>query len=105
VMPSHPHFGVDPTLTLVANSRYLDLESREVGAARVGYRRSGCPGCDSQEVDCDGCDDMLQVGFGKTPITCAAQSAAPDSPFDLPRCCCCFATLASSSRSNGKLAY
>ena len=46
--------GVDPTLTLVANSRGTELESREVGAARLGKRRSVCPGCDSQEVDCDG---------------------------------------------------
>ena len=66
-------------LTLVANSRGLELESREVRAARVGYRRSIYPVCDSQEVDCGGCDDVLQAGFGKTPITCAAQSAAPDS--------------------------
>ena len=65
-------------LTLVANSRFLELESREVGAARVGYRRSGCPGCDSQEVDCDGCDDMLQAGFDKTPIACPAQPTAAD---------------------------
>jgi hypothetical protein len=53
------HLGVDPTLTLVANSRGTELERREVGAARLGKRRSVCPGCDSQEVDCDGCDDML----------------------------------------------
>ena len=58
--------GVDQTLTLVANSRGTELESREVGAARLGSRRSVCPGCDSQEVDCDGCDDMLQAGFDKT---------------------------------------
>src|ERR1700722_12180227 len=38
------------------------------GSSASGQRRSVCPGCDSQEVDCDGCDDMLQAGFDKTPI-------------------------------------
>ena len=78
-------------LTLVANSRGTELESREVGTTRLGNRRSVCPGCDSQEVDCDGCDDMLQAGFDKTPIACAAQSTAADrlgvGAFDAgPRC-------------------
>jgi hypothetical protein len=78
-------------LTLVANSRGTELESREVGAARLCKRNAACTGCDSQEVDCDGCDDMLQAGFDKTPIACAAQSTAPDSlcvgAFDAdPRC-------------------
>jgi hypothetical protein len=36
--------GVNPTLTLVANSRGTELEGREVGAARLGKRRSVCPG-------------------------------------------------------------
>jgi hypothetical protein len=56
----------------------MKLESREVGAARLGKRSAACPGCDSQEVDRDGCDDMLQARFDKTSIACAAQSAAPD---------------------------
>jgi hypothetical protein len=43
-------------LTLVANSRGTELEGREVGTARHGNPRSVCPGCDWQEVDCDGCD-------------------------------------------------
>jgi hypothetical protein len=65
-------------LTLVANSRGTELERREVGAARLGKRRSVCPGCDSQEVDCDRRDDMLQAGFDKTPTACAAQSTAAE---------------------------
>ena len=35
--------GVDPTLTLVANSRGTELESREVGKTRIGNRSSVCP--------------------------------------------------------------
>ena len=65
-------------LTLVANSRGTELERREVGAARLGKRRSVCPGCDSQEVDCNRRDDMLQAGFDKTPIACAAHPTAAD---------------------------
>jgi hypothetical protein len=65
-------------LTLVANSEGVKLESRAVGAVRLCKRRAACPGCDSQEVDCDGRYDMLQAGFDKTSIACAAQSAAPD---------------------------
>jgi hypothetical protein len=36
--------GGRPTLTLVANSWGTELESCEVGAARLGNRRSVCPG-------------------------------------------------------------
>jgi hypothetical protein len=60
--PTEPGGRLPPVttmLTLVANSRGMKLEGREVGAAHLGKRRSVCPGCDSQEVDCDGCDDML----------------------------------------------
>jgi hypothetical protein len=82
---------VTAILTLVANSRGTELESREVRAARRGKQRSVYPGCDSQEVDCDRRDDMLQADFDKTPIECPTESLAADrlgaGAFDAgPRC-------------------
>ncbi|HMF78827.1 MAG TPA: hypothetical protein VK604_24435 [Bryobacteraceae bacterium] len=70
--PLHAEEGVDPTLTLVANSLYAELESCEVGAASLSNGGSVRPGGDAQQVD--GCcsDDMLQVGFGKSAIATAA---------------------------------
>ena len=67
----HPGWP-NPTLTLVANSLYAELESCEVGAASLGNGGSVFPGSDAQQVD--GCcgDDMLQVGFGKSAIASAA---------------------------------
>jgi hypothetical protein len=75
----------------VANSRGMKLESREVGAARLGKRRSVCPGSDVQQVDGSCSDDMLQVVFGMSAIASAAQSTAADrlgmGAFDAgPRC-------------------
>jgi hypothetical protein len=56
-----------------------------------GQAAGRLPRRDLQEVDCDGCGDMLQAGFDKTSIACAAQSAAADwlgvGAFDAgPRC-------------------
>jgi len=70
--------GVDPTLTLVANSSGLKLQGCEMRASGFSQRCSARPGCDSQEIDCDGCDDVLQAGFGKTSVAGAAGSAAAD---------------------------
>ena len=43
----------------MANSRCLELKSREVRAASLGSGSSVRSGCDSQEVDGLGCKDML----------------------------------------------
>jgi hypothetical protein len=64
--------GVNPTLMLVGNSYGMELESREVGTARLGKRRPVCPGGDSQEVNCLRRDDVLQAGFGKALVAGAA---------------------------------
>ena len=71
--------GVNPTMTLVANSSGgLKLQGGKMGTSGLSQGCSARPGCDSQEVDCDGSDDMLQVGFGKTSVAGAAYSAASD---------------------------
>jgi len=70
--------GVNPTLTLVANSSGLKLQGGEMGTSSLSQRCSARPGCDSQEVDCGGSYDMLQVGFGKTSVAGATYSAASD---------------------------
>jgi len=62
----------------MANSGGLELEGSEMRAACLANRRTAGPRCDSQEVDCDSRDDVLQVGFGKTSVAGAAYSAASD---------------------------
>ena len=64
---------------LVANSSGVELKGGEVGTAGLGQRDFIHPRCDSQEVNCDGSDDMLQAGFCKTSVAGAAQPAASDS--------------------------
>ena len=45
----------------------------------MGKRCPVCPGGDSQQINGDGRDDKLQVGFGKASVSGAAQPAASDS--------------------------
>jgi hypothetical protein len=53
------HFGVNPTLTLVANSSRLELECGEMGTAGLSDGCSVYPGRNSYHVDRDGGQDML----------------------------------------------
>jgi hypothetical protein len=64
--------GVNPTLTLVANSRRLELKRSEVGAPDFRKGHSVGPGCDSQQVDSCCGDDVLQMGLGQTAVSCAS---------------------------------
>ena len=69
--------GCQPKITcaiilLMVNSGGVELEGSEMRAARLCNRRIAGPRCDSQEVDCDRRDDVLQVGFGKSLIAGAA---------------------------------
>jgi len=59
--PGDFDLGVNPTLTLVANSGgRSELKSCEVRTSCLRGRRSICPGCDSQQIDGGRGDDVLK---------------------------------------------